>query len=132
MPRSSSKSRIWLTTAVRRVTQRSRTRCNDCISSCSSLLIGTKRMLGRPTASAIASASMESLVSVFTNGFTYCGGIKRTSWPCCWSAYSAALKARKADHPISWACETRLSYSGQFDAIRLVFLKYNCAIEENR
>src|SRR5438477_13027467 len=35
-------------------------------------------MLGRPTASAIASASMKSFLFVFTNGFTYCGGIKRT------------------------------------------------------
>ncbi len=45
-------------TAVRRITQRSRTRCSDCISSWSSLLIGTKRIFGRSTASAIASASM--------------------------------------------------------------------------
>ena len=58
IPRSSSKPRIWLMTAVRRITQRSRTRCRDCRSSWSSLLIGTKRIFGRPTASAIASASM--------------------------------------------------------------------------
>ena len=45
-------------TAVRRMTQRSRTRCSVCKSSCSSLLIGTKRIRGRCTASAIASASM--------------------------------------------------------------------------
>jgi len=38
--------------------QRSRTRCRDCRSSWSSLLIGTKRIFGRPVASAIASASM--------------------------------------------------------------------------
>lgn len=30
--RSDSSPRIWLTTAVRRITQRSRTRCRDCIS----------------------------------------------------------------------------------------------------
>src|SRR5260221_11889831 len=54
MPRSSSKPRIWLMTAVRRITQRSRTRCRDCRSSWSSVLIGTKRMVGRATASAIA------------------------------------------------------------------------------
>src|SRR6266478_9398434 len=53
IPRSSSKPRIWLMTAVRRITQRSRTRCRDCRSSWSSLLIGTKRIFGRPTASAI-------------------------------------------------------------------------------
>jgi dienelactone hydrolase len=45
-------------TAVRRITQRSRTRCRDCRSSWSSVLIGTKRIVGRETASAIASASM--------------------------------------------------------------------------
>jgi Cupin len=38
--------------------QRSRTRCRDCRSSWSSVLIGTKRIVGRATASAIASASM--------------------------------------------------------------------------
>src|SRR4029077_15197169 len=58
IPRSSSKPRIWLMTAVRRITQRSRTRCRDCRSSWSSVLIATKRIFGRPTASAIASASM--------------------------------------------------------------------------
>ena len=57
-PRSSSNPRIWLIIAVRRITQRSRTLCSDCRSSCSSVLMGTKRMLGRVTASAIASASM--------------------------------------------------------------------------
>ena len=30
---------------------------------------------------AIASASAASFLLVFTNGFTYCGGISRTSWP---------------------------------------------------
>ena len=49
---------IRLMSAVRRITQRSRTRCRDCRSSWSSLLIGTKRIFGRSTASAIASASM--------------------------------------------------------------------------
>src|SRR6266436_3735140 len=40
MPRSSSNPRIWLMTAVRRITQRSRTRCSDCISR---LVIGFDR-----------------------------------------------------------------------------------------
>ena len=43
---------------VRRTTHRSRTRCSDCRSSWSSVLIGTKRIIGRVTASAHASASM--------------------------------------------------------------------------
>src|SRR6266403_5602577 len=46
MPRSSSNPRIWLMTAVRRITQRSRTRCRDCRTSWSSVLIGTKRIVG--------------------------------------------------------------------------------------
>jgi DNA-binding NarL/FixJ family response regulator len=56
-PRSRRRLRIWFTTAVRRITQRSRTRCRACKSNCSSVLIGTKRILGRCTASAMASAS---------------------------------------------------------------------------
>jgi hypothetical protein len=39
------------------------------------------RMLGRRTASQHASASAESCLLVFTYGFTYCGGMSRTSWP---------------------------------------------------
>ncbi len=65
-PRSRSRLRIWLTTAVRRITQRSRTRCRACKSSCSSVLIGTNRILGRCTASAMASASRKSLLLVCT------------------------------------------------------------------
>jgi hypothetical protein len=37
------------------------------------LLIGTKRMFGRPTASQIASASATSFLFAFTYGFTNCG-----------------------------------------------------------
>src|SRR6202166_4966591 len=65
-PRSRRRLRIWFTTAVRRITQRSRTRCRACRSNCSSVLIGTKRILGRCTASAIASASRKSLLLVCT------------------------------------------------------------------
>jgi len=46
MPRSSNRPRIWFTTAVRRMIQRSRTRCRDCISNCSSVLIGTSASRG--------------------------------------------------------------------------------------
>ena len=41
--------------------------------------MGTKRMVGRPTASQIASASAASVLFRFTYGFAYCGGINRTS-----------------------------------------------------
>jgi hypothetical protein len=60
MPRSSRKARNWLITDVRRAMSRSRTRWMACKSSWSSVLIGTKRMFCRSTASAIASASRKS------------------------------------------------------------------------
>src|SRR5215468_3557421 len=43
MPRSSKNPRISFIKPVRPCTSRSRTRCMACTSSCSSLLIGTKR-----------------------------------------------------------------------------------------
>ena len=48
---------------------------------CASVLTGTNRIEGRPTASQQASASAGSCLFRFTYGFTYCGGISRTSWP---------------------------------------------------
>jgi hypothetical protein len=44
-------------------------------------LISTKHMPGRPAASQIAAASLRSFLARLTKGFTYCGGIRRTSWP---------------------------------------------------
>ena len=38
---------------------------------CSTLLIATKRIVGRPAASQIASASALSVLFRLTNGFTY-------------------------------------------------------------
>jgi hypothetical protein len=46
------------------------------------VLSGTNRMVGRWTASPIASASSRSFFCDLTNGFTYWGGIRRTSCPC--------------------------------------------------
>jgi len=43
-----------VSSAVRSPTRRSRTRCNICMSSCSSALSWTKRIMGRVSASAIA------------------------------------------------------------------------------
>ena len=62
MPRSRRKPRIRLITAVRSLTRRDRTRCRACRSSCSSVLAGTKRVVGRCTASATAWASRKSFV----------------------------------------------------------------------
>src|SRR5271157_1861246 len=64
-PRSSRNPRISLISAVRRWTSRSRTRCRACQSSCSWVLICTKRMFCLVTASPIASASMKSFLFDF-------------------------------------------------------------------
>jgi phage/plasmid-like protein (TIGR03299 family) len=80
-PNSPSKPRIWFAWAVRAFTNPWRTRCTDKTACCSTLLIGTKRMLGRLTASQIASASAASFLFVFTYGFTNCGAISRTVCP---------------------------------------------------
>src|SRR5215467_10956491 len=80
-PRSSRKARIWLMTPVRWLTNRSRTRCNDCRSSCSADLVATNFIVGRCTASAIASASRKSFFCPLEYGRTYLAGINRVSWP---------------------------------------------------
>src|SRR5438093_10655573 len=49
------------------------------MSCCSTDFAETKRMLGRPAASQIASASLASFLLDFTNGFTNCGAISRTA-----------------------------------------------------
>ena len=46
-----------------------------------SLLVGTKRMVGRCTASATASASRKSFFWPLRKGFTNCPGTSFTSWP---------------------------------------------------
>jgi hypothetical protein len=48
----------------------------DC---CSADFTAAKRIVGRISASQIASASDASFLFVLTNGFTYCGGISRTA-----------------------------------------------------
>ena len=63
---------------VRLPTKRSRTRCKACKSICSQDLISTNRIVGRVTASAMASASRASFLFDFTNGLTNCAGIIRT------------------------------------------------------
>src|SRR5882757_10759345 len=64
--RFSRRSTVGSTDLMVLLTQRSRTRCRACRSSCSSDLIGTKRILGRCTATAMASASRKSLLLVCT------------------------------------------------------------------
>jgi hypothetical protein len=45
------------------------------------LFVGTKRIVGRETASQIASASAPSFLLRLMYAFKYCAGISRTSWP---------------------------------------------------
>ncbi len=71
--------RIWLHDAVRSPTNRSRTRCSAWPSCCSTVLIATKRIVGRSTASQIGSASLRSFLFDFTDGLTKCGLINRPS-----------------------------------------------------
>jgi hypothetical protein len=87
-PRASKQRRIWLTRAARRLTQRSRTRCQEGRSNGASVLMGTQRRFGRPT----ASASRKSFLFVLAEGLTDGAGLESTSGP-----YS-----RRA-HPRKWA-----------------------------
>jgi arylsulfatase A-like enzyme len=81
MPSSPKCARIALINWVRWRISRSRVRC--CINwpCCSADLIRTKRMVGRRTASQIASASAASFLLRLTHAFTSFAGIRRTSWP---------------------------------------------------
>ena len=65
--------------AVRCLTSRSRTRCSACKSSWSAVLVATNFIVGRCTASAIASASRKSFFCPFEYGRTYFAGISRAS-----------------------------------------------------
>src|SRR3984885_5512922 len=76
-----------------------RTRWMACRSSWSSVLIGTKRMFCRATASAIASASRKSFLLDFTNGLTNCAGISRTSCPCDRRARPRKCAPEQASNP---------------------------------
>src|SRR6201999_3569017 len=68
IPRSSMKARIWLMMPVRCDTSRSRTRCSACRFSFAAVLVATNFIVGRCTASAIASASLKSFFCPFAIG----------------------------------------------------------------
>ena len=80
-PNSAAWPRTAFTSCVRCRTSRSRARNTTPFACCSSLLTGTKRMLGLWTASQIASASAVSFFRRFTNGLTQAGGTSRIVWP---------------------------------------------------
>ena len=61
-------------------------------------------MFLRSTASAIASASTKSFLLDFTNGFTNCAAISRTSWPCFRSARPRKCAPEHASSPIRDVC----------------------------
>jgi hypothetical protein len=58
-----------------------RTRCIASSACWATFFTATKRMLGRDTASQIASASAASFLLAFTYGLTNWGAIKRTVCP---------------------------------------------------
>src|SRR3712207_4529328 len=78
---------------------RSLVRWSMVAACCSTVLIGTKRMVGRTTASQIASASAASVLFVLTKGFTYWGGISRTWWPRACSARAQWCAPGQASMP---------------------------------
>src|SRR5215813_1714149 len=80
-PNSARCPRKAFTRPVRWRTSRSRPRCSSTAACWSAVLTGTKRIVGRPTASQIASASAASCLLRLMYAFTYCAGISRTSWP---------------------------------------------------
>src|SRR5262245_12505210 len=81
IPYSCSSPCTSFTKAVRAPMSRSRTRWSAWISCWSTSLTGTKRMVVRVTASAIASASRLSFLFDLTYGLTNCGAMSFTSWP---------------------------------------------------
>jgi hypothetical protein len=66
---------------VRWLAKRSRTRCRAGRSSWSAVLVATNFMVGRCTASAIASGSRKSFLCPLLYGRTYLAGISRALWP---------------------------------------------------
>jgi len=65
-PYSPSRPRIWFACAVRDLMKPWRTRCIASNACWATFFTATKRMLGRETASQIASASAASFLFVFT------------------------------------------------------------------
>jgi hypothetical protein len=82
MPYPRRRPRISFTKAGRALISRSRTRGRAWRSCCPGCLMGTKRRVGRVTASQIASASRVSFFGDLTYALTNGGAISRTSWPC--------------------------------------------------
>src|SRR5450759_5086079 len=85
---------------VRWLTSRSRTRCSACRSSCSAVFVATNFIVGRCTASAMASASRKSFFCPFEYGRTYRAGINRASWPSFWSPRLRWCAPTQASMPI--------------------------------
>lgn len=70
-----------LMSIVRWRTSSSRVRWSTSTDCGSTPLTGTKRMVGRVTASAIAAASAASFFWRRTYAFAHAGGTSNTSWP---------------------------------------------------
>jgi hypothetical protein len=91
---------------VRFLTRRWRVLCSISTACCSGVFTATNRIVGRVTASQIGSASDASVFPRFTYGFTYAGGISRSSWPRpmssraqYWADAHASMPTRQGDSP---------------------------------
>lgn len=98
-----SSPRIWLACAVRALTKPWRNQCSASTDRCSTILIGTKRIVGLTTASQIASASAASFLLLLKYGLTNWGAMSRTVCPsaCGLRAHWCALD--QASMPIRHA-----------------------------
>src|SRR6266850_5159160 len=96
--RCSPRNRLMI--AVRSTTKPCLTRCSASSACCSVLFTGTKRMLGRVTASHTASASLPSFLSLFLYGATNLGAISLTVWPCCSKRRPHSCAPEHASMPI--------------------------------
>ena len=81
IPNSASSPRKRLISAVRSSLKPDRARCHDRIACCSTVLIGTKRMVGWRAATAMASASLPSFLPPCRNATTNSAAISRALCP---------------------------------------------------
>jgi len=128
-PRSSSEQRIRFTTAVRLTIQRSSTRCRDCKSNCSSVLIDTNRMGGRMSCFGIRfginwSRSGWSLIVGWDSGDLMSHstrmGIRGSGRWRPWNGYSASLKSEACAREI---VATQFLSTGTFPKPFIPFFK---------
>jgi len=95
-------------------------------------LIGTKRIVGRATASAIASASMKSLLLVFMYGFTYCPVSVAPHEPARAGHGLKNVILPQASMPIKWTCRFAVKCSSCFARTLLAHHNLAAQVESNQ